>query len=85
MLYRYSRKWCLALLLVLAIFNSFILMYWTYHFDFKAGILAVENFYICGMLLFKPYVKFGSYGVGICLAFIYLDLLEMRKIANKEQ
>jgi hypothetical protein len=46
-----------------------------YRFNLTAGALSLENYYLFGMVINKPYTKFNSYGVGIYLAMIYLEIL----------
>lgn len=56
-----------------------------YKFNLTAGALSLENYYLFGMVINKPYTKFSSYGVGVYLAMIYLEILQYRKLKGDQE
>lgn len=50
----------------------------------RAGVFALENYYLFSDLLSKPWGKLATYPIGVAFAFFYLEVLAYRKL-DKEQ
>jgi len=64
---------------IMVIFGTISNMYVAYLVGLRAGVFAVENYYMFSEMVDKPYTKTGSHGLGIIAAILYLQLLEFRK------
>jgi hypothetical protein len=49
-------------------------------YHLKAGPLSAEGYFMFSNVINKPWGKFASYGLGVLLAFAYMDILSYRKI-----
>jgi len=49
-------------------------------YKLRAGPLAEENWYLFAYMFQKPWTKFGSLIVGIAAAWLYVELLNYRKL-----
>lgn len=78
--YRKSKLAGYLLQAFLIIASVLIIMYFVVTFKFTVGLISLENYYLNGLLLNKPYCKMGNYAIGAILAYIYMDILEYRKI-----
>jgi len=48
-------------------------------YGLRAGVFALENYYLFGNLFSKPYAKFAPHSCGVLFALFYVDLLKYRK------
>ncbi|CDW83385.1 UNKNOWN [Stylonychia lemnae] len=53
--------------------------------ELRAGVFALENYYLFSDLLNKPYCKFATHGTGVMFAFLYWEILAYRKCDNFEK
>ena len=52
--------------------------------DFKAGPLAIENYFVFSFLTNKPYAKVGFQSIGVLFAFLYLEFLDYKRTNDSE-
>jgi hypothetical protein len=71
--------------IVLLIFENIVFVYlMSNHYQFKAGPLAIEDYYMFSYIFNKPYTKQYCQGLGILLAFCYYEILKYRKLSSDE-
>ena len=51
----------------------------------KAGPLAEPNWYLFSYLFQKPWNKFNTFSLGIISAYMYMGILEYRKIDDERE
>jgi hypothetical protein len=66
-------------------FNFILVFFMTDHLHLKSGPLSAEGYYMFANLINKPWGKVASYGLGVLLAFTYIDILDYRKMITDEQ
>ncbi len=66
-------------------FNIAFNMIECYDKNLRAGVFALENYYLFGNLFSKPYTKFAPHSIGVCFAFFYVDVLEYRRTPKAER
>lgn len=71
--------------ILLLIVENFVFTYMmSNHYGFKAGPLAIEDYYMFSYIFNKPYTKQYCHGLGILLAFCYYEILKYRKLTSDE-
>lgn len=83
--YKRAPKVGIFLQFFLIIANACVLMWMSYHFNFRASPLATEGYYIFSYIVNKPYMKFVTHSVGVLAAFAYMNLLAYRKLQSDEE
>jgi hypothetical protein len=81
------KRWPTAgiLTIILLIIENILFTYFmSNHYNFKAGPLAIEDYYMFSYIFNKPYTKQYCQGLGILLAFCYYEILKYRKLATDE-
>ncbi len=53
--------------------------------DFKAGPLAIEDYYMFAYMFNKPYGKFYCSALGILFGYHYIEILKYRKLETEEE
>jgi hypothetical protein len=54
-------------------------------YDFKAGLVNTEGYYMYAYMINKPYTKLSAQCVGVLFGIMYWDLLKYRKIEDEEE
>ena len=49
-------------------------------FDLTAGAYTLENWYMYGQFINKPYCKLQVHAIGILFCILYMDILKYRKL-----
>lgn len=69
--YRKNQSLGIALQVIMFVVSTLVIVYLVWDFQMTAGLLSIENYYLFGLLLNKPYTKLGIYGLGVLLAYFY--------------
>jgi hypothetical protein len=80
MLYKKSRNACIYLAWFLILAGTIIICIIVSKFDLTAGAYTLENWYMYGKYLNKPYCKLQVHAIGILFCILYLELLKYRKL-----
>jgi uncharacterized membrane protein YidH (DUF202 family) len=75
----------LLLQFLLILLSTFLNVGLCYKYGLTAGALSLENYYLFGVILNKPYTKLASYSIGIYLSMIYLDIVNYRRLKSEEE
>lgn len=81
-LYKKSRKAAIGLGFFLLALGTVIICSIVYEFNLTAGAYTLENWYMYGMFLNKPYCKLQVHAIGILGAILYFDVLAYRKLGE---
>lgn len=79
-IYKKSRNAGLSLMWFLLIAGTGIICTIVSKFDLTAGAYTLENWYMYGQYLNKPYCKLQVHAIGILFCIMYQDLLRYRKV-----
>lgn len=60
-------------------------MFVVFKYSLRAGPLAEENWYLFAYLIQKPWMKTGSFAVGIMFADLYMQLIKYRMLKTDEE
>eukprot|EP00347_Sterkiella_histriomuscorum_P018864 403343880 len=81
-LYKKSRVASLTLLLLLTLGCCAFSIVTCFQRSLRAGVFALENYYLFGDLLSKPWGKFATCCTGVAFALFYMDVLKYRKVVS---
>lgn len=71
--------------MLLLIFENCLFIYlMSNSYGFKAGPLAIEDYYMFSYIFNKPYTKQACQCMGVLLAFCYYEILKYRKLTTDE-
>jgi peptidoglycan/LPS O-acetylase OafA/YrhL len=84
-IYKKSRAAALGVAWGLFALGTVIICLVVYDFDLTAGAYTLENWYMYGMFLNKPYCKFQVHALGVLAAILYLDILAYRKAKAEDE
>ena len=76
--FKRSRNLGFAIMWFLLIAGTAIVMGIAYKFELSAGFYTLENWYLYGSYLNKPYCKFQLQAIGFLFAALYLDIIKYR-------
>lgn len=79
-IYKKSRNAGLILVWLLLIVGTGIICTIVSKFDLTAGAYTLENWFMYGQYLNKPYCKLQVHAIGIFFCIMYQDLLKYRKV-----
>ena len=80
-----KREWAGNLLIALGIIiPTFFVGKVCLEYGLRAGPFAEENWYLFSYLFQKPFFKVNTFAIGICSAFIYMKILDFRRIPDEE-
>jgi hypothetical protein len=57
-------------------------MYTCWIYKLRAGAFSVEDYYLFGVLITKPYFKLCTFCVGVLFGFFYIEILKYRNLEN---
>lgn len=72
-------------MLLLILENTLFVYLMSNSYGFKAGPLAIEDYYMFSYVFNKPYTKQVSQCMGVLLAFCYYEILKYRKLTTDEE
>jgi len=80
-----KREWAGHLLVALAVIICTLFVgKVTIDNGLRAGPFAEENWYLFGYLFQKPFFKINTFAMGITSAFLYMKILDFRRIPDEE-
>ena len=79
-IFKKSRNAGLLLMLLLLIGGTGIICIIVTKFDLTAGAYTLENWFMYGQFLNKPYCKLQVHAIGIFFCIMYQDLIKYRKV-----
>jgi hypothetical protein len=69
----------------LIIYNTVFTWVMSAEWDFKAGPLAIEDYYMFAIVYNKPWFKQGCHCTGILFGILYFEILKYRKLPTIEE
>jgi hypothetical protein len=64
-------------------FSTVLVCFFCVKYDLKAGPLAEPNWYLFSYLFQKPWNKFHTFSLAIISAYMYMGILDYRKIEDE--
>jgi peptidoglycan/LPS O-acetylase OafA/YrhL len=79
-IYKKSKNAALGLMWFLIAAGTAIIALIVQKFDLTAGAYTLENWYMYGQFINKPYCKLQVHAIGILFCILYMDILKYRKL-----
>lgn len=84
-LYKRSRAWGHAVVVLVILGNCALNMLLTNSKDLTAGLFSSEDYYLFSTMANKFYTKLGPSAFGVMCAVLYLDVLQYRKVDSEDE
>jgi len=82
------KRWpnaAITTMVLLIIENTIFVYLMSSAYDFKAGPLAIEDYYMFSYVFNKPYTKQVCQCMGVLLGYCYYEILKYRKLETDEE